>query len=290
MSVAVRDSARRPGMKVVVGGLTARHPAARPGAAPALTAFDLKVDPGEQVAVIGPSGAGKTTLLHALACALAPDAGSLRLEDSDPWALPRSRLQRLRGQLFLAPQVPPLPPRQRVVTAVLAGRLPAMSLATSLRSLFYPVDIDGAHAALERFDMADKLFDRVDRLSGGERQRVALARALLAPARLWLIDEPLSALDPTRADQALTTLGEEARTRGLTLISTLHQVDMALAHFPRIVGLREGEMAFDLPAAEVTPALLERLYAQHEDELHGAPAPAPDPARAAPQPAVMHCR
>ena len=290
MSVAGRDSARHPGMKVVTGGLTARHPAARPGTAPALTAIDLTVAPGEQVAVIGPSGAGKTTLLHALACAFVPDVGALRLDDRDPWALPRSGLQRLRGQLFLAPQVPPLPPRQRVVTAVLAGRLPAMGLATSLRSLFYPVDIDGAHAALERFDMADKLFDRVDRLSGGERQRVALARALLAPARLWLIDEPLSALDPTRADQALTTLGEEARTRGLTLISTLHQVDMALAHFPRIVGLREGEMAFDLPAAEVTPALLERLYAQHEDELHGAPAPAPDPARAAPQPAVMHCR
>ena len=273
-----------------MGALTARHPAARPGAAPALTAIDLAVAPGEQLAVIGPSGAGKTTLLHALACALTPDAGSLRLDDRDPWVLPRSQLQRLRGQLFLAPQVPPLPPRQRVVTAVLAGRLPAMGLATSLRSLFYPVDIDGAHAALERFDMADKLFDRVDRLSGGERQRVALARALLAPARLWLIDEPLSALDPTRADQALTTLGEEARSRGLTLISTLHQVDMALAHFPRIVGLREGEMAFDLPAAEVTPELLERLYAQHEDELHGAPAPAPDPARIAPQPAVMHCR
>ena len=277
-------------MKVVTGGLTARHPAARPGTAPALTAIDLSVAPGEQVAVIGPSGAGKTTLLHALACALVPDVGALRLDDRDPWALPRSGLQRLRGQLFLAPQVPPLPPRQRVVTAVLAGRLPAMGLATSLRSLFYPVDIDGAHAALERFDMSDKLFDRVDRLSGGERQRVALARALLAPARLWLIDEPLSARDTTRADQALTTLGEEARARGLTLISTLHQVDMALAHFPRIVGLREGEMVFDLPAAEVTPELLDRLYAQHEDELHGAPAPTPDPARAAPQPAVMHCR
>ena len=105
----------------------------------------------------------------------------------------------LRARLFLAPQVPPLPPRQRVVTAVLAGRLPAWALAASLRSLIYPSDIAGAHAALARFDLADKLFDRVDRLSGGERQRVGLARALPSPAALWLIDEPLSSLDPTRA-------------------------------------------------------------------------------------------
>ncbi|MFY8015832.1 MAG: phosphonate ABC transporter, partial [Limnohabitans sp.] len=85
-------------------------------------------------------------------------------------------LRLLRGRLFLAPQVPPLPPRQRVVTSVLAGRLPAMSLAASLRSLFYPADIPAAYEALSHFDLSDKLFDSVDRLSGGERQRVGLAR------------------------------------------------------------------------------------------------------------------
>jgi phosphonate transport system ATP-binding protein len=193
--------------------------------------------------------------------------------------------------LFLAPQVPPLPPRQRVITAVLAGRLPAMSVWHSLRSLFYPMDIAGAHAALARFDLQNKLFDRVDRLSGGERQRIGLARALLAPAKLWLIDEPLSALDPTRATQALDTLTQEATARGVTLVMTLHQVKEALDRFPRIIGLREGRVAFDLPTSQVTRELLQRLYAQHEDELEGtAPVtPLPDLA-SAPLPAVMHCR
>ncbi|MCU0968036.1 MAG: ATP-binding cassette domain-containing protein [Rubrivivax sp.] len=278
-------------MRIEIEALAARHPAARAGAAPALQLPSLAVGMGEQLAVIGPSGAGKTTLLQVLACALPPVSGTLHLDGENPWALPRHALQRLRGRLFLAPQVPPLPPRQRVVTAVLAGRLPAMGLAASVRSLFYPSDIPAAHAALERFDLAEKLFERVDRLSGGERQRVGLARALLAPARLWLVDEPLSALDPTRSRQALATLVGQAAERGVTLVATLHQVDMALAHFPRIVGLRDGALAFDLPAAQVTRERLERLYAQHEHELLGAPPaePPPEPA-AAPAAVVMHCR
>jgi phosphonate transport system ATP-binding protein len=277
-------------VKLALDGIAARHPAARPGAAPALQAIDLAVAAGEQLAVIGPSGAGKTSLLQVIACAMPPTAGTLQLDGTAPWALPRADLQRLRGRLVLAPQVPPLPPRQRVVTSVLAGRLPALGLAASLRALFHPDDIPGAHAALARFDLADKLFERVDRLSGGERQRVGLARLLLAPAALWLVDEPLSALDPTRAAQAMATLVQAAAERGATLVATLHQVDMALAHFPRIVGLRDGRLAFDLPAAEVTPERLRRLYAQHEDELTSpAPQPALDLTLPA-APAVVHCR
>ena len=277
-------------MKVELKALSARHPAARAGAQPAVRAIDLHIAQGEQVAVIGPSGAGKTTLLQVLACALSPSAGTFKLDGTAPWQLSRSALQRLRGQLFLAPQVPPLPPRQRVVTSVLAARLPAMSLLASLRSLFYPTDIPAAFEALDRFDLADKLFERVDRLSGGERQRVGLARALLAPARLWLIDEPLSALDPTRSRQAVETLLGGARERGATLVATLHQVDMALAHFPRVIGLRDGQVAFDLPADQVTRERLAALYDQFEHELRGE-APLPEATEvSAQQPVVMHCR
>jgi phosphonate transport system ATP-binding protein len=101
---------------------------------------------------------------------------------------------------------------------------------------------------------------------------VGLARALLSSARLWLVDEPLSSLDPSRARQALATLVDVARERGATLVATLHQVDAALACFPRIVGLRDGQVAFDLPAGQVTPALLSALYAQHAgDRRDGSP-------------------
>jgi phosphonate transport system ATP-binding protein len=276
-------------MQIRFEGLSARHPAAKPGAPDALRGTALAIAAGEQVAVIGPSGAGKTTLLHAAACALKPTQGVLRLGDRDPWALAHSELQSLRAQLFLAPQMPPLPPRQRVVTAVLAGALPQMGLIHSLRSLFYPVDIPAAQSALAAFDVEDKLFERVDRLSGGERQRVGLARLLVSKASLWLVDEPLSALDPKRADQALATLTREARTRGATLVCTLHDVQRALNGFGRIIGLRSGDVAFDLPSSQVSRELLAQLYAQHEHELRQV-APVIEEMPTAGQPAVMHCR
>ncbi len=276
-------------MNLELQGVSAHHPAARAGSLPALQCLDLAVRSGEQVAIIGPSGAGKTTLLQVLSCGLPPVQGRLLFEGQSPWALSRSALQRWRAGLFLAPQVPPLPPRQRVVTAVLAARLPVMSVWASLRSWVYPADIPGAFRALERFDMGDKLFERVDRLSGGERQRVGLARALLSPARCWYIDEPLSALDPARARLAIETLTDEARARQVTLVATLHQVDMALTYFPRIVGMREGRVVFDLPSGAVTRDRLSRLYDQFEHELRDESVVADQPLVAS-APVAMHCR
>ena len=278
-------------MQLDFENVSARHPAARADVPAALEGLTLHVARGAQLAVIGPSGAGKTTLLHAAAAALRPSGGAVRIDTQAPWSLSTRELQRLRGRLFLAPQVPPLPPRQRVVTALLAARLPAQGLLASVRSLFYPDDIPAAHAALARFDLADKLFERVDRLSGGERQRVGLARALLAPAALWLIDEPLSALDPARARQAIAALVDEAGARGVTLVATLHQVDVALERFPRIVGLRQGRLAFDLPAAAVTRELLAALYGSEFEQLDEPAPAASDGLDAAPAlPAVRHCR
>ena len=277
-------------MRIALHGLAASHPAARAGSTPALQSLTLDVAPGEQMAVIGPSGAGKTTLLHALACALRPVNGRLELDGIDPWTLPVARLQALRGRLFLAPQTPPLPPRQRVITTVLAARLSRQSLLASLRSLFYPTQIPLAEAALAQFDLADKLWERVDRLSGGERQRVGLARALMSSATLWLIDEPLSSLDPARAALAIESLTEAARSSGATLVVSLHQVDVA-TRFPRVVGLRGGVVQFDLPSAEVTRERLAALYEQREDELFGLlPSPEGDAPPGDQRPAALYCR
>lgn len=280
-------------MNITLTRCNAQHPSARDRSLLTLRELSVTITSGEQLAVIGPSGAGKTTLLLMLACALKPSGGLLQINGTNPWALPSKSLQQLRGELFLAPQVPPLPPRQRVVTAVLAGRLPHESLRASVRSLFYPTDISLAELALAQFDISDKLFERVDRLSGGERQRVGLARALASQAKLFLVDEPLSALDPTRAEQAIESLTTAALARGATLVTTLHHVEMALRHFPRIIGLRDGALAFDLPAADVTPEHLHQLYDQHLDELTGTAPNAYDGSLTEPleiRPVAMQCR
>jgi phosphonate transport system ATP-binding protein len=264
--------------------LTVRH---HGGAnAPALHAIDLEVARGEQLAVIGPSGAGKTTLLATLACAHRPDSGTFHVFGQAPWSLPNGARHRLRARLFLAPQTPPLPPRQRVVTAVLAARLPHWSLWRALRSLIKPADPDAAYDALARFQLGDKLYSRVDRLSGGERQRCGMARLLLSSAEIFLVDEPLSALDPALSQITLNILREEASGRGATLICSLHQVDLALANFARIVGLKDGRIVFDAPRAQVTDAMVAALY------QNGAGAASPDPVQepeAAPKLIVGAC-
>nr|WP_298113962.1 ATP-binding cassette domain-containing protein [uncultured Pseudomonas sp.] len=237
----------------------------------ALSTIDLRVTSGERLAIIGPSGAGKTSLLRVLASNLQPSSGEIELLEQQPWRLPAVQRQKLRARIGLIHQSPPLPPRQRVVTAVLAGKLGQWSLGKSLLNLLHPLDLAGAEAALARLDLADKLFERCDQLSGGQLQRVGIARVLYQAPELILADEPVSAMDPILAGHTLSVLNDEASRRGSTLLASLHATDLALAHFPRIIGVREGRILFDLPPAEITPAQLDALYAN--EQLQTLPAP-----------------
>ncbi len=233
------------------------HPNGRLG----LSALELSVAGGERVALIGPSGAGKTTLLRVAAAGLRPTTGRVALLGDDPWTLRAGALKALRGRVGFVHQAPPIPPRLRVVTAVLAGRLGQWGLGRALRSLLLPDDVPGARDALARVGLADRVFDRCDQLSGGQLQRVAVARTLYQAPALLLADEPVSALDATTADAVLRELVDYSTEAGATFVASLHAVDLALRWFPRIVGVRDGAVAFDLPAAEVTPERLAALYA-----------------------------
>ncbi len=218
----------------------------------ALKGVSFSVKAGERVAIIGPSGAGKTSLLRIAAAALRPSEGRFEALAVNPWQLSSGALKRLRARIGVVHQSPPIPPRLRVVTAVLAGRLGAWPVRRALLSLAYPSDIAGAREALARLDLADRLFDRCDRLSGGELQRVGIARVLYQQPQLLLADEPVSALDPSLSDMAIGQLVAQAERGGATLVASLHAVDLALKWFPRVVGLRGGEVAFDCAAREVS--------------------------------------
>jgi len=148
---------------------------------------------------------------------------------------------------------------------VLAGRLGQWSLGRSLLSLLRPCDPEGALAELARLGLADKWQQRCGELSGGQLQRVGIARVLYQQPDLILADEPVSALDPVLAQGSLDALLAQARARGSTLIANLHAVELALGRFPRIIGLREGRVLFDCPAAAVTPAMLAELYAGDDE-------------------------
>lgn len=234
-----------------------------------LDKLSLTLTDGEQVAIIGPSGSGKTTLLHTLACAIKPLDGELIINDAAPWSLSKPALHQLRGRIFLAPQTPPLPPRQRVVNAVLAGQLAHKNVFESLASLYRPKDAALAFAALAKFKLDDKLWLRCDRLSGGERQRVGLARMMVANAPLLLLDEPVSALDPALGLSALKTIQDEAAARKATLVVSLHDVQLARARFARLIGLKAGRIHFDLPARAVDEVTLADLYGDEFAEAAG---------------------
>jgi phosphonate transport system ATP-binding protein len=227
----------------------------------ALAGVGFAMRAGERVAVIGPSGAGKTSLLRLAGAALRPSEGRVEALALNPWQLSPRALRRLRARIGMIHQAPPIPPKLRVVTAVLAGRIGSWSAWRALRSLAYPSDIAGARAVLAPLDLADRVFDRCDRLSGGELQRVGIARALYQQPQLLLADEPVSALDPALADTALAQLVAQSEQHGTTLLASLHAVDLALKWFPRIVGLRAGAVVFDQSAAEISTAMLRDLYA-----------------------------
>lgn len=227
----------------------------------ALRAVSFSLGPGERVAVIGPSGAGKTTLVRLLGTSLRPTEGRIAIAGIDPWRLSASELRGLRARIGVVHQSPPIPPRLRVVTAVLAGRLGTWPTWKALASLVVPGDIEGARAALAPLDLADRVFDRCDQLSGGQLQRVGIARVLYQRPEVILVDEPVSALDPTLADEAVGALVAASEARRAALLASLHAVDLALKWFPRLVGMKNGEIVFDRPTAAVTKAMLHDLYA-----------------------------
>lgn len=238
----------------------------------ALSHIHLSATQGESIALIGPSGAGKTSLLNTLATRHLPTAGDMQVLGQAASAQSgASALKALRSRIGTVHQTAPIPLRQRVVTAVLAGKLGQWPLWKALASLAYPQDMAGARDALARVQLQDKLFARCDQLSGGQLQRVGIARVLYQQAELILADEPVSALDPALSQATVQLLVQEAAARNATLVASLHAVDLALGHFGRIVGIRGGHVAFDLPATQVSNTFLQALYAHADGSAAALP-------------------
>lgn len=233
----------------------------------ALKNISFEVKSGECIAIIGASGSGKTTLLNLLATALKPSTGFIEHNGNNPWSISTKALKKLRSMIGTVHQSPPIPSQQRVITAILAGRLGQWPLWKALISLIYPLDILGPNTCLNRLQLADRLFERCDSLSGGQLQRVGIARVLYQAPHLILADEPVSAMDPVLSDLVIGQLVDESTSRNATLIASLHAVDIALRWFPRVIGIKNGEIAFDLSSNQITEQMLKDLYASEMGNL-----------------------
>ena len=213
---------------------------------------------GELVALIGPSGAGKTTLLNILSSIIQPDTGEMLVDGKPSTSIKNNKemakkIGVIRQQFDLINQLP-------VIQNVLIGRLNEWGLAKSFLSLIIPQDKSLAEQALSRVGLIEKLYEKTDNLSGGEQQRVALARLLVQNPEIILADEPVSSLDPARAENILSLMTELVKEESQTLIASLHSVDYVRKYFTRIIGMRDGKVYFDLPIEKVNNEDLESLY------------------------------
>lgn len=225
----------------------------------ALRDLDLEIPAGQTVALVGPSGAGKTTLLRVLGGLAAPDRGTVTVHGRHLSALHPTRER--PAVVGMMQQGFDLVPQLSVKHNVQAGLLGRWSLARSLAALVLPLEHHAARQALARVGLERRWHDRVGPLSGGEQQRVALARLLVQNSAILLADEPISSLDPALSDDLLGLLVGLARERNRTVVVSLHEPTFAVRHFERIVALRGGQIAFDLPSGRVTAADLEAVYA-----------------------------
>lgn len=226
----------------------------------ALDGIDLNIDKGERVALIGPSGAGKTTFFRLLNCTLRPTSGKIWIDGEDVESLHGRRLRHARRRIGSVYQQHNLVPRLRVIHNVLAGQLGRWPTFRSLFSLIRPAETKAAHNALEQVGIAEKLLERTDELSGGQQQRVAIARVLVQNPAVILADEPVSSVDPTLASTIVRLLIDISQNTRKTLVVSLHSVDLALAYFPRVIGIKEGKAVFDLSPDKISDDMLEDLY------------------------------
>jgi iron complex transport system ATP-binding protein len=249
-------------------GVEASYPG-RANAEPVLRGIDLRIDPGEMVALIGPNGAGKSTLLRVAGGLLRPRAGRAVLGERDLATLGAREIAR---QIAVVPQEGPIPGGLLVREMVELGRTPYRRLLLGPTAHDRQA-VEWAMAAAGIVDLAGRF---VDELSGGERQRVILARALAQEPRLLLLDEPTANLDLQHQVAMLELVRGLTRERGLTVIAAVHDLQLAALYCDRVALLSAGQIVSEgSPEAVLTAPLLLETFGQRvvlsAHPTHGVP-------------------
>ena len=216
-----------------------------PGGIRALSGVDLEVREGEFLAVLGLSGSGKSTLLRCINRLVDPTEGRVWIFGEEITAASGGALRRLRRQVAMIFQQFNLVRRHTVFTNVLSGALGRSGLVSSLVLSFPEEERERAVASLGRVGLEDRAGSRADALSGGQQQRVAVARALMQEPRLILADEPVASLDPALRHSVMRHIEALNRDEGLTVICSLHDIDLVERYATRMVALRGGSLVWE---------------------------------------------
>ncbi|WP_188358295.1 phosphonate ABC transporter ATP-binding protein [Corynebacterium pelargi] len=200
---------------------------------------------GEITVLLGLSGSGKSTLLRHLNGLHQPTKGHVRVLGQDLAELNKKELRNLRREIGMVFQDFNLVGPMSVLENVCAGRLGSLR-GPRLTLMMYPKSLrKEALEQLDRVGLADRAFQRADTLSGGQRQRVAIARSLLQHPKILLADEPVASLDPVSSHQVIDLIKQISREDNLTVVASLHQVQLAIDFADRIIGLRSGKIVLD---------------------------------------------
>ena len=221
---------------------------------------NLTIEQGEFVAIIGLSGAGKSTLIRTINRMHDVTSGKLTVDDVDVMSLSGKQLRRFRRKIGMIFQSFNLITRTTVIKNVLTAFVPDMPWFRSTFGIYTKDEKMKALECLDKVGILRKAFVRADQLSGGQQQRVALARTLAQNPQIILADEPVAALDPVTAKQVMDDFKRINEEMNISILINIHHVDLALKYATRVVGIREGEIVYDGPAANVDKEVLSQIY------------------------------
>ncbi|MGH8958486.1 MAG: phosphonate ABC transporter ATP-binding protein, partial [Acidimicrobiia bacterium] len=233
----------------------------------ALQNVSFEVPDGQFLAVIGLSGSGKSTLLRCINRLVEPTAGKIFWNGEDVTAAPQEDLRQVRRRIGMVFQHFNLVHRSTVITNVLAGRLGYVNPALSILNRFPKEDVRKAVAQLERVGLAEKAKARADELSGGQQQRVGIARAMMQDPDMILADEPVASLDPVLAHSIMQYLERINTDDRVTVLCSLHFLDLVHRYADRAIALNKGELVFDGEPKTIDDDRFKAIYGQEAERV-----------------------
>ncbi len=238
-----------------------------PNGTQALKDVSFQVEEGEFLAVIGLSGSGKSTLLRCINRLIEPSAGKIIWNDVDVTAATGKEIRNIRRQIGMIFQQFNLVKRSSVKINVLSGRLGYVSTLPSLFHVFSREDNERVKKTLEMVGLEEKLEVRADSLSGGQQQRVGIARALMQEPKMVLADEPVASLDPVLAHSILKYLEKLNKEYGITVICSLHFLDLVHRYATRAIALKDGELVFEGLPKEIDDIQFKEIYGKDAERI-----------------------